>query len=82
MASYTLVDGNHLAPEDGSYPTMEEGSYSTLEKVRHGIPRINLELWDHKLLIAVHWTILFISSGVLPSKYPSYIAYLRHYNVT
>ena len=44
----------------------------------NGVPRISLNLRDHKLPIAINWVILFISSGVLPILLYFVLRYVAH----
>jgi hypothetical protein len=47
-------------------------------EVTDGLPKLDLNLWDHKTSIAINWTILFITSGVMPIVLYFALRYAAH----
>jgi hypothetical protein len=49
-----------------SYEPLKGAANNQADDANNALPKIDLNLWNHKTAIAIHWTILFVSSGVLP----------------
>ena len=71
---------NHSTPGAGSNGSRasNEKLAPDLERGPTGMPRIPINLYDHKIAIAIRWTILLICSCFLPVGMYFILKYAAH----